>query len=105
MSLYVNENTPLADENGETIYFELKEYNVPSAKIVLKSKLNTDVMDFNHYVYYDKLNKQEIGSSISLTEAGLKRREIYLSIFTDETLTDTRKRLLYYNKDTGEVTI
>lgn len=105
LSLYVNENTPLVDENGETIYFELKEYNVPSAKIVLKSKLNTDVMDFNHYVYYDKLNKQEIGSSTSLTEAGLKRREIYLSIFTDETLTDTRKRLLYYNKDTGEVTI
>lgn len=105
LALFVNETTPLKDSNGEIIYFKLKEYNVPSAKIIVEEKIDTDIMNFNHYVYYDSSTKQEIGSSLSLLEAGLKRREIYLSIFTSESRTDNRKRVLYYNKDTGEITI
>lgn len=103
--LYTDSTTPLKDSSGNIIYFTLKEYNTSSSKIVITEKFDTLVMNFDHYVYYDKIEKQEIGSSLSLAEAGLNRREIYLSIFTDESTSDNRKKVVYYNKQTGEITL
>ena len=103
--LYTDSTTPLKDSSGNIIYFTLKEYNTSSSKIIIAEKFNTSVMNFDHYVYYDKNGKQEIGSSVSLAEAGLDRREIYLSIFIDESTSDNRKKVIYYNKQTGEITL
>ena len=103
--LYIDSTTPLKDSTGDIAYFTLREYNTSSSKIIIDEKFDTQEMNFDHYVYYDKIEKQEIGSSLSLAESGLDRREIYLSIFTDESTSDNRKKVTYYNKQTGEITL
>ena len=76
-----------------------------STKIVVEEKIDTPVTSFDHYVYYDKVTKDEIGSSVSLNNGQLDRRSIYLSIFSDENSADEYKKLLSYNKETGELVI
>lgn len=103
--LYTNSSIPLKDNEGNIIYFTLKEYNTSSAKIILEEKINSAVLNFDHYEYYDKASKTLIGSSTALAEAGIDRREIYLSIFTEDSSEDDRQRVLSYDPATGRVDI
>lgn len=103
--LYSDEATPIKDSAGKIVYYTLSSYTMSSTKIVVEEKIDTPVTSFDHYVYYDKVTKDEIGSSASLNNGQLDRRSIYLSIFSDENSTDEYKKLLSYNKETGELVI
>lgn len=103
--LYSDENTPIKDASGNVVYYTLSSYTMSSTKIVVEEKIDTTVTSFDHYVYYDKVTKDEIGSSASLNNGQLDRRAVYLSIFSDETSADEYKRLLSYDKETGELVI
>lgn len=103
--LYSNENTPIKDSAGKIVYYTLSSYTMSSTKIVVEEKIDTPVTSFDHYVYYDKVTKDEIGSSASLNNGQLDRRSIYLSIFSDENSADEYKKLLSYDKETGELVI
>ena len=103
--LYSDEVTPIKDSAGKIVYYTLSSYTMSSTKIVVEEKIDTPVTSFDHYVYYDKVTKDEIGSSASLNNGQLDRRSIYLSIFSDENSADEYKKLLSYNKETGELVI
>ena len=103
--LYSDETTPIKDDAGKIVYYTLSSYTMSSTKIVVEEKIDTPVTSFDHYVYYDKVTKDEIGSSASLNNGQLDRRSIYLSIFSDENSADEYKKLLSYNKETGELVI
>lgn len=103
--LYSDEATPIKDSAGKIVYYTLSSYTMSSTKIVVEEKIDTPVTSFDHYVYYDKVTKDEIGSSASLNNGQLDRRSIYLSIFSDENSADEYKKLLSYNKETGELVI
>lgn len=103
--LYSDETTPIKDSAGKIVYYTLSSYTMSSTKIVVEEKIDTPVTSFDHYVYYDKVTKDEIGSSASLNNGQLDRRSIYLSIFSDENSADEYKKLLSYNKETGELVI
>ena len=103
--LYSDEVTPIKDSAGKIVYYTLSSYTMSSTKIVVEEKIDTSVTSFDHYVYYDKVTKDEIGSSASLNNGQLDRRSIYLSIFSDENSADEYKKLLSYNKETGELVI
>lgn len=103
--LYSDETTPIKDGAGKIVYYTLSSYTMSSTKIVVEEKIDTPVTSFDHYVYYDKVTKDEIGSSASLNNGQLDRRSIYLSIFSDENSADEYKKLLSYNKETGELVI
>ena len=103
--LYSDETTPIKDGAGKIVYYTLSSYTMSSTKIVVQEKIDTPVTSFDHYVYYDKVTKDEIGSSVSLNNGQLDRRSIYLSIFSDENSADEYKKLLSYNKETGELVI
>lgn len=103
--LYSDENTPIKDSAGKIVYYTLSSYTMSSTKIVVEEKIDTPVTSFDHYVYYDKVTKDEIGSSASLNNGQLDRRSIYLSIFSDENSADEYKKLLSYDKETGELVI
>lgn len=103
--LYSDETTPIKDSAGKIVYYTLNSYTMSSTKIVVEEKIDTPVTSFDHYVYYDKVTKDEIGSSASLNNGQLDRRSIYLSIFSDENSADEYKKLLSYNKETGELVI
>lgn len=103
--LYSDETTPVKDGAGKIVYYTLSSYTMSSTKIVVEEKIDTPVTSFDHYVYYDKVTKDEIGSSASLNNGQLDRRSIYLSIFSDENSADEYKKLLSYNKETGELVI
>lgn len=103
--LYSDEATPIKDSAGKIVYYTLSSYTMSSTKIVVEEKIDTSVTSFDHYVYYDKVTKDEIGSSASLNNGQLDRRSIYLSIFSDENSADEYKKLLSYNKETGELVI
>ncbi len=103
--LYSNETTPIKDSAGKIVYYTLSSYTMSSTKIVVEEKIDTPVTSFDHYVYYDKVTKDEIGSSASLNNGQLDRRSIYLSIFSDENSADEYKKLLSYDKETGELVI
>lgn len=103
--LYSDETTPIKDNAGKIVYYTLSSYTMSSTKIVVEEKIDTPVTSFDHYVYYDKVTKDEIGSSASLNNGQLDRRSIYLSIFSDENSADEYKKLLSYNKETGELVI
>lgn len=103
--LYSDEATPIKDSAGKIVYYTLSSYTMSSTKIVVEEKIDTPVTSFDHYVYYDKVTKDEIGSSASLNNGQLDRRSIYLSIFSDENFADEYKKLLSYNKETGELVI
>lgn len=103
--LYSDEATPIKDSAGKIVYYTLSSYTMSSTKIVVEEKIDTPVTSFDHYVYYDKITKDEIGSSASLNNGQLDRRSIYLSIFSDENSADEYKKLLSYNKETGELVI
>ncbi len=103
--LYSDETTPIKDSDGKIVYYTLSSYTMSSTKIVVEEKIDTPVTSFDHYVYYDKVTKDEIGSSTSLNNGQLDRRSIYLSIFSDENSADEYKKLLSYNKETGELVI
>ena len=103
--LYSDEATPIKDSAGKIVYYTLSSYTMSSTKIVVEEKIDTPVTSFDHYVYYDKVTKDEIGSSVSLNNGQLDRRSIYLSIFSDENSADEYKKLLSYNKETGELVI
>lgn len=103
--LYSDETTPIKDSADKIVYYTLSSYTMSSTKIVVEEKIDTPVTSFDHYVYYDKVTKDEIGSSASLNNGQLDRRSIYLSIFSDENSADEYKKLLSYNKETGELVI
>lgn len=103
--LYSDEVTPIKDSAGKIVYYTLSSYTMSSTKIVVEEKIDTPIISFDHYVYYDKVTKDEIGSSASLNNGQLDRRSIYLSIFSDENSADEYKKLLSYNKETGELVI
>lgn len=103
--LYSDEVTPIKDSAGKIVYYTLSSYTMSSTKIVVEEKIDTPITSFDHYVYYDKVTKDEIGSSASLNNGQLDRRSIYLSIFSDENSADEYKKLLSYNKETGELVI
>lgn len=103
--LYSDEVTPIKDSAGKIVYYTLNSYTMSSTKIVVEEKIDTPITSFDHYVYYDKVTKDEIGSSASLNNGQLDRRSIYLSIFSDENSADEYKKLLSYNKETGELVI
>ena len=103
--LYSDENTPIKDASGNVVYYTLSSYTMSSTKIVVEEKIDTLIASFDHYVYYDKVTKDEIGSSASLNNGQLDRRSIYLSIFSDENSADEYKRLLSYDKEIGELVI
>lgn len=103
--LYSDETTPIKDGAGKIVYYTLSSYTMSSTKIVVEEKIDTPVTSFDHYVYYDKVTKDEIGSSASLNKGQLDRRSVYLSIFSDENSADEYKKLLSYNKETGELVI
>ena len=103
--LYSDEVTPIKDSAGKIVYYTLSSYTMSSTKIVVEEKIDTPITSFDHYVYYDKVTKDEIGSSASLSNGQLDRRSIYLSIFSDENSADEYKKLLSYNKETGELVI
>lgn len=103
--LYSDETTPIKDSDGKIVYYTLSSYTMSSTKIVVEEKIDTPVTSFDHYVYYDKVTKDEIGSSTSLNNGQLDRRSIYLSIFSDENSAVEYKKLLSYNKETGELVI
>ena len=103
--LYSDETTPIKDDAGKIVYYTLSSYTMSSTKIVVEEKIDTPVTSFDHYVYYDKVTRDEIGSSVSLNNGQLDRRSIYLSIFSDENSADEYKKLLSYNKETGELVI
>lgn len=103
--LYSDETTPIKDSAGKIVYYTLSSYTMSSTKIVVEEKIDTPITSFDHYVYYDKVTKDEIGSSASLNNGQLDRRSIYLSIFSDENSADEYKKLLSYNKETGELVI
>lgn len=103
--LYSDEVTPIKDSAGKIVYYTLSSYTMSSTKIVVEEKIVTPITSFDHYVYYDKVTKDEIGSSASLNNGQLDRRSIYLSIFSDENSADEYKKLLSYNKETGELVI
>lgn len=103
--LYSDETTPIKDGAGKIVYYTLSSYTMSSTKIVVEEKIDTPVTSFDHYVYYDKVTKDEIGSSASLNNGQLDRRSVYLSIFSDENSADEYKKLLSYNKETGELVI
>gem|GEM_PF-4314875 len=64
--LYSDENTPIKDASGNVVYYTLSSYTMSSTKIVVEEKIDTLIASFDHYVYYDKVTKDEIGSSASL---------------------------------------
>ena len=64
--LYSDEATPIKDSAGKIVYYTLSSYTMSSTKIVVEEKIDTPVTSFDHYVYYDKVTKDEIGSSASL---------------------------------------
>lgn len=103
--LYSDETTPITDSSGNVIYYTLSSYTMSSTKIVLEEKIGSTVTQFDHYVYYDKVTKDELGTSTSLNSPRLDRRQVYLSIFTDESSADAYKRLISYDKDTNEINI
>lgn len=64
--LYSDEVTPIKDSAGKIVYYTLSSYTMSSTKIVVEEKIDTPITSFDHYVYYDKITKDEIGSSASL---------------------------------------
>ena len=103
--LYIDETTPLTDSSGKIIYYTLENYTMSSSKIIVEEKIDSNLSTFDHYIYYDKITKDEIGTSASLNNGQLNRRDVYLSIFSDEKSADEYKKLLSYDKVTGELVI